>query len=619
MSPPARSRAPSRLPWTTVAVVVITLVGLVIRLLHFGESLAEDEFLSYGEVQGRGFLDVLEQVRGGVEQHPPLYFVLAWAAETVTGAGEMVRFPSLVGGVAIIPVIYLLGARTVSRPAGLAAAAFMALSPFAIFQSVEARPYGLLAFFAGLSTFWLLVALDRRRRQWWFAYAVASAGLLYTHNFGIFVLATQAAWALWVHRQQTRELIIVHLAIALVYAPWVPAVVNRGVEAPAFLKFFKPLTFAGFRRELLSFFPGHPQFLWSELPGRGPVIVLLVVLAAAAAAVAVLLFGRARAGDLPRPSRELVLIVLLALATPIGFLAYSLSGPETMTARYLTASMPAVTIVLGAVLTVLPRPAAIAAVGLVAAVLAVGVVRGFDGDFTRPDYEAAAHYVEASSTPGDGVVFADLTLGASGDVVLFGGRALSLEVYLDNRDIYPVFAAGDAERAFARASSKRRIFVVGPDPQPKPPSGMGARESARREFPGSLPLAVTTYDPTGASFGKPRAPATPAGGDAGLDPMLACLERAGLAGTLAQGSPASSTGIDVSGRGGKATLYLYASPERADTAAVEIRAFVQAGSGGGAEAVDRTVVGYLDEPPAAVLADMHECAGEDVTGPSPAG
>src|SRR6185503_4549522 len=102
----------------------------------------------------------------------------------------------------------------------------------------------------------------------------------------------------------------------------IPAFLNRGVEAPAFLKFFKPLTFAGFRRELLSFFPGHPQFLWSELPCLGAVIVLLVVLAAAAVWVAIRFV---RAG-LPRPSRELVLIVLLALATPVGFLAYSLSG-----------------------------------------------------------------------------------------------------------------------------------------------------------------------------------------------------------------------------------------------------------------------------------------------------
>jgi 4-amino-4-deoxy-L-arabinose transferase-like glycosyltransferase len=615
MSRPARVRAPLGLPWTTVAIVVITLVGLVLRLLHFGESLAEDEFLSYGEVHGRGFLDVLEQVRGGVEQHPPLFFVLAWASEKVTSAGEMVRLPSLVGGVAVIPVIYLLGARTAGRTAGLVGAAFIALSPFAIFQSVEARPYGLLAFFAGLSTLCLLVALERRRWPWWVLYVVASAGLLYTHNFGIFILVAQAAWALWVHREQTRGLILVHVAIALVYLPWVPAFLNRGVEAPAFLKFFKPLTIAGFRRELLSFFPGHPQFLWSELPGRGPVIVLLVVLAAAAVLVAVRLLQ----DGVPRPSRELVLIVLLALATPVGFLAYSLSGPETMTARYLTASMPALMILLGALLAALPRPAAIAAVGAVVAVLCVGVVRGFGDDFTRPDYEAAAHYVEDNSTPDDGVVFADLTLGATGDVVLFGGRALSLEVYLDNRDIYPVFAAGDAERAFSRASSKRRIFVVSPYPQPKPPREMGARATARREFPGSLPLAVTTYVPTGPSFEKPRAPSTPAGGDAGAAPVLACLDRAGLTGALAQGSPAGSTAIDVSGLGGRSTLYLYASPGRAETAAGEIRAFVQAGAGGDAKAIDRTVLGYLDAPPAAALAATEDCAGEDVTGPSPAG
>ena len=258
MSRAGGARAPFGLPSATVAIVLITLVGLAVRLAHFGESLAEDEFLTYGEVHGRGFLDVLETVRGGVEQHPPLFFVLAWASESLTGAGEMIRLPSLVAGVATVPVVYLLGARTVGRPAALAAATFAALSPFAVFQSVEARPYGLLAFFAALSTLSLLVALDRRSVLGWSGYVLASCGLLYTHNFGIFVLAAQALWALYVYRDRWRELVLVHGLIALAYVPWIPAFLNRGVEAPAFLKFFKPLTVAGFRARAPELLPRAP-------------------------------------------------------------------------------------------------------------------------------------------------------------------------------------------------------------------------------------------------------------------------------------------------------------------------------------------------------------------------
>jgi hypothetical protein len=589
---------------STLAIVGITLVGLGLRLAHYGESLAEDEFLTYGEIHGRSFLDVLETVRGGVEQHPPLSFVLAWAAEKLGDSSQLIRLPSLIGGTAAIPLLYLLGARTVGRAAGLAAAAFMALSPFAIFQSVEARPYGLLIFFATASTLCLLVALDERRLGWWALYWLAACGVLYTHNFGIFVLAAQAVWAFWVARDRRREVVLVHALVALAYAPWVPAFINRGTEAPAFLKFFKPLDWTGARRELLSFFPGHPSFIWSELPGRAAVTALLLTLATAVIVFAVRTWQR----GVPRPSARLVLVLALALATPLGFLAYSLSGPHTMTARYLTASLPAILLAIGALLTSLPRQLAGASVALVVAVLAIGAGQSFADDHRRPDYEAAARYVEARSDRDDGVIFADVTLGASGDVVLRGGRALSIEVYLKDRDIYPIFESGDVVPAYTRAGRKRRIFVIGPGQQPQPPDGLGARRAGRRELPGSLALAVTTWEPAGKRF-TPERIRTAAGDDElGAGPILSCLEDEGFAPARAEGSPEGSATLEVplSG-GGRISLYVYGSEAVATRRLPEIRTFIEGGTSGSAERRGRTVVGYLEPPPPDALRRVEGC------------
>ena len=595
---------------STLAIVAITLVGLGLRIAHYTESLAEDEFLTYGEIHARSFIDVLETVRGGVEQHPPLSFVLAWAAEKLGDSSQLIRLPSLIGGTAAIPLLYLLGARTVGRPAGLVAAALMALSPFAVFQSVEARPYGLLIFFATLSTLCLLVALDDGRRRWWALYWLAASGVLYTHNFGIFVLAAQAIWALWVARERRRELIVVHALVVAAFLPWVPAFLNRGTEAPAFLKFFKPLSFTGAKRELLSFFPGHPSFLWSDLPGRGAVIVLLAVLAVALAAFVLRLSRSARAGDLPRPSPRLVLVLVLALATPLGFLVYSLSGPHTMTARYLTASLPAILLVVGALLTSLPRPAAAVAVAAVVAVLVSGTVQGFEGNHLRPDYEAAADFVVAHSDRRDAVIFADVTLGASGDVVLRGGRALSIEVYLKNRDIYPIFATSDTVPAYRKAGRRPRIFVIGPGQQPQPPEGLGAERTGRREFPGSLSLAVTTYEPVAGRFTPEKISASTAAVDElGTAAVIACLEREGFEPLRAEGSPAGSATLDIPLSGdGKISLYVYGSEAAARERLPEIRTFIEEGTSGSAELHGRTVVGYLAPPGPGVLARAAGCA-----------
>ena len=60
---------------------------------------------------------------------------LQWGGDSTV----LVRLPSLVLGTAAIPVVFLLGRRVAGTRVGLFAAAILALSPFAIFYSTEAR------------------------------------------------------------------------------------------------------------------------------------------------------------------------------------------------------------------------------------------------------------------------------------------------------------------------------------------------------------------------------------------------------------------------------------------------------------------------------------------------
>src|SRR5438874_2417330 len=81
-------------------------------------------------------------------------------------------------------------------------AALVAIAPFAIFYSTEARAYGTLAFLVAFSTYALLRALESSERRWWVAYGVASCAALYAHYTAIFPLAAQVAWAAFVHRDR---------------------------------------------------------------------------------------------------------------------------------------------------------------------------------------------------------------------------------------------------------------------------------------------------------------------------------------------------------------------------------------------------------------------------------
>jgi len=123
------------------AVSALTLVGFLIRLANFDQSLLGDELSTYWIIHGHSLGDVLSSVHSNDEITPPLYFILGWLSLKIGSDPEWVRLPSLLAGTATIPLIYVLGARTVGRAAGLVACAVFAFSPFMIYYSDEARSY----------------------------------------------------------------------------------------------------------------------------------------------------------------------------------------------------------------------------------------------------------------------------------------------------------------------------------------------------------------------------------------------------------------------------------------------------------------------------------------------
>ena len=104
-------------------VAAITVVGAAVRLVILHDSLFADELSTYWIISGRGLGGVISTVHTDAEITPPLYFVLAWLTTRLDLTAEMLRAPSFLAGVAAIPLIYLLGLRTVGRAAALVASA----------------------------------------------------------------------------------------------------------------------------------------------------------------------------------------------------------------------------------------------------------------------------------------------------------------------------------------------------------------------------------------------------------------------------------------------------------------------------------------------------------------
>jgi mannosyltransferase len=152
-----------------------------------------------------------------VETTPPLYFVLIWLWAKVFGNGEAaLRSFSALAGIATVPVAYLAARELFSRWAGVVAAALVALDPFLIWYSQEARSYILLVALSGASFLFFVRARTnptRRNLVWW---VVLSALALATHFFAGFLVIPEAMWLLWRSRAQTVKLAVAAVALAQV-------------------------------------------------------------------------------------------------------------------------------------------------------------------------------------------------------------------------------------------------------------------------------------------------------------------------------------------------------------------------------------------------------------------
>ena len=461
----------------------VTAIGLLVRLPSFNDSLYADELSTYFIVSGHSLGRVIYLLQGNsVDLSAPLYFVLTSPIQRLGDAAQSLRLISLLAGTAAIPLTYLLGLWTVGRRAGLVGAVLMALNPYLIFYSTEARPYGLMLLLALLSTLTLLRALNTGLIRWWFAYAAFSCAAVYTHYAVIFLLIAQFAWAFWSMPKARRALLVANVAAALGFLPWLPTLLKNagspGVEVIGSLHTFGV---NAIRTDLGRWAIGHPFVALTSLPG-------ILALAMVAAGVAVGLVGvalpviRAR-GRLAvlRPSANKVLILVLALGMPVGLAVYSALGNSLWEPRNLIASSPGLALVIGALITTAGGLLRVAAVGLVVGAFAISGAQMLKSDFQRPDVAGAARFINEVGTSGDPVVEAPFytpgPLLPLGDVALPEADRSTKENHPALRILYPPLGAllrappyasppstpaGDVARMAVELARGGRIFLVTP-------------------------------------------------------------------------------------------------------------------------------------------------------------
>src|SRR3989339_214456 len=170
----------SSLFWILLLAAILRICGLA------DESLWLDEAISAARIS-HSYSDLLSDADS--HRQGPLYTLneKAWCDEF--GNDEFnLRFTAALFGICAVLLVYLLGKELYDRNAGLIAALFAAINPFAIHYAQEARPYSLFLLCSTASAYFLIRLLHGSKGvRDMIGYVAVSIAALYSHPFGPFL------------------------------------------------------------------------------------------------------------------------------------------------------------------------------------------------------------------------------------------------------------------------------------------------------------------------------------------------------------------------------------------------------------------------------------------------
>jgi 4-amino-4-deoxy-L-arabinose transferase-like glycosyltransferase len=368
-----------------LAVALLTLLALGLRLFHIGAwSFWPDEVFSFG-LKSDGFNDSLLRRSLATDL---IRLAVEWLGRSEWSARLV---PALVG-VAAVPLLYLLLRRCMARPGALAAAFLLALSPWHIYWSQNARFYTLLFLFFNLGLLLFYLGIERNR-PWLLLAALVLFGMAARERFAA-LLGMPA------------------LALYLVLVALLPFGKPRGLTLRNLAVFFGPAVLAGlilllpFLRNLDGWFAGFgrlnntPFFLLA-----GTTYYIGAPLAAFAGLSALLAL---------RAKNRLALLLILSGVTPLVLLM-GISLVQYTANRYIFFSLFSWLALAGVGLQMLLDRLPASAKGY-AGLAAVALVTAYAGDLflyytvqngNRDDWRGAFAYIEANALEGDWVVASD--------------------------------------------------------------------------------------------------------------------------------------------------------------------------------------------------------------------
>lgn len=165
--------------------------------------------------------------RIGLDVHPPFYYWVLRLWTYVFGQGLLsLRSLSILFGIMTIYAGYLFVKLAFENERlAILAAFFLAINPFQIQYSLEARMYTLGTFLILLSSYFLIKALRTNKNFHWIIYGVLTAANFYTHYFLFFSVVAQGLYFfyyIWKEKNLMIKGWFAYILSVILFLPWIP-------------------------------------------------------------------------------------------------------------------------------------------------------------------------------------------------------------------------------------------------------------------------------------------------------------------------------------------------------------------------------------------------------------
>jgi mannosyltransferase len=400
---------------SAIYLLLILILGTALRLFRLGhQSFWWDEVYS-ATLSSKS----LATVALNFGQTPTLYHVLLHFWLYLGRSDAMIRLLSVLFAIAALWAVYLLGKNLLDERHGLLCALLMAVSPFHIWYSQEARMYSLLILLSTASMLFFIKLLQKPK-SWAIFWWPLSMGLaIYTHYYAAFILVCQVLFLLIFHKRydllwsrlRFALLALVVVSLPILYLFFINQRFSRlfsvGAGGNPFRIFSIPYTFFAFSLGF-SYGPSIAELHRSISLATLQSYLTQILLATLLFSGLFILGLRSLWGE-----REKLVAVLLYLLVPVlGASLVSLLWPQvSYNVRYVSVALPIYLLVIArGLLTRRKRFIRWTLSILVMAMMLYSVWNHYYHEkYAKEDYRSAAQFITEDSEDGDIIMVTNLT------------------------------------------------------------------------------------------------------------------------------------------------------------------------------------------------------------------